>query len=376
MNENRNLPPASIVILNYNGKELLRDCFSSLQNLDYPEELIEIILVDNGSSDGSIEYIEQYFPGIKIIKKTENLGFAKGCNIGATFSKSSYIVFLNNDMRVDENWLKELILPLMEDKSIGITSSKILNWDGSKIDYAGAVLSFNGHGYKRGENQEPDKYNTPEYCLIPSGGSMAISKKLFLKLGGFDEDYFAYFEDIDLGWRSWIFGYSVLFVPGSIVYHKKSQTQTKAKIKHVYLLEKNALCTILKNYDLKNVIPLFSASFLLFLYRMQFDKERRNWKSLKERKDVLRYLLKNFIKFLYKRIYIQNHRKNKDAYIFQYFKTPFCTVVIDYYQDDQKYISEFNRIIEQFKIRRIFFNNSITDNTQVMQEKNEMPFKK
>lgn len=355
------LPSVSIIILNYNGKELIEDCVSSLERLDYPRDCIEILMIDNGSSDDSIAYIEQYFPEVKNIKNPENYGFAKGCNVGAKNATGEYIALLNNDMRVEKDWLKELILPLIKDNTIGITTSKILNWDGTRIDFAGAALSFCGFGYKKGEGKEDHNYDKTEHCLFPSGGSMVISKDLFWKLHGFDEDYFAYFEDVDLGWRAWIYGYSILFVPQSIVYHKISQTQKKANVKHVYLLEKNALCTIFKNYELKNMLPLFCASILLLIYRMRFDKKAGNLDHLKERKAALVFFSINFIKILFKRHDIQKHRRCRDTDIFPYFEHPFCSTAIGYVHDE-KYTDKFNKIIEKFRIKGMFPNSSLEKN--------------
>ena len=347
------LPSVSIIILNYNGKELIEDCLSSLAKLDYPRDRLEILMIDNGSSDDSIAYIEQCFPYVKNIKNPENYGFAKGCNIGAKNATGEYIALLNNDMRVEKKWLKELILPLMKDNKIGITTSKILNWDGTRIDFAGAALSFCGFGYKKGDGKEDYGYAKTEYCLFPSGGSMVISKDLFWKLHGFDDDYFAYFEDIDLGWRTWVYGYSVLFVPQSVVYHKISQTQKKANVKHIYLLEKNALCTIFKNYELKNVIPLFCASVLLLTYRMRLDKKAGKLDYFKERKAALRFFLRNIVKLLLKRYQIQKHRKYRDIDIFPYFKHPICSKAFDY-AENKIYTDKFNKIVETFRIKNVF----------------------
>lgn len=347
------LTTVSIIILNYNGKELLSECFSSLLKLDYPKELIEIILIDNGSSDDSVMFMKEYFPNVKIIQNSENLGFAKANNIGIKNAKGKYVALLNNDMRVNENWLKELIIPLIDDNSIGITSSKILNWEGTKIDYAGAGISFSGFGYQRGFGKEFFLYNEPEYCLFPCGGSMAMSKNLFLMFGGFDDDYFAYYEDVDLGWRCWIYGYSMLYVPESIVYHKKSQSITKVKIKYAYLLEKNALCTIFKNYEFKNLIPILFASIYLLFYRIKTDRERRDWYTYEERKDALYFFLINFIKYYFKRIRIQKNRRIKDSTLFSYFRVPMCNRALGY-TEDKKYIQVFNSVTEKLKIKRIF----------------------
>mgnify|MGYP002565060810 CR=1 FL=1 len=129
-----NEPIISFIIVNYNGKHLLKDCFESIKNLDYPEDRIEIILVDNGSSDGSVEYLNKKYPKVIVIKNEINEGFAKPNNDAAKIAKGKYIALINNDMRIDKNWLKDMLATLKScDDSYACVGSRILNWGDNSI---------------------------------------------------------------------------------------------------------------------------------------------------------------------------------------------------------------------------------------------------
>jgi len=219
------LPRATVIVVNYNGREHLADCFPSLASLLYPRDKLEIIMVDNGSRDGSVEFIRDNFPQIKIIQNDRNLGFAQASNIGARGASGEYVAFLNNDMRVDPHWLIELVKPVLRDRDVVCAASKILSWDGKRIDFVGGALNFYGHGFQLDYGKgNIDDYTQERPLLFACGGATLIDKEVFLECGGFDEDYFAFFEDVDLGWRLWILGYKVLFAPKAIAYHKHHGT--------------------------------------------------------------------------------------------------------------------------------------------------------
>ena len=259
-----NLPLISVIVLNFNGKRFLKDCLDSLLSLNYPKENLEIILVDNASSDGSVEFAGFNYKDVKIIKNDRNYGFAKGNNIGARQASGQYIAFLNNDMKVDENWLSELIKPILESESneVVCAGSKILNWDGQKIDFVEGTMNFYGHGDQKyfGIDYAGNDFLQDHYLLFPCGGSMLIDKSVFLEVGGFDEDYFAYFEDVDLGWRLWILGYKVKFASKAVVYHRHQGTSGGiGDEKKLVLYERNSLYTIIKNYEqihLDRILPV------------------------------------------------------------------------------------------------------------------------
>lgn len=264
------LPEVSVVVLNYDGKSYLEDCFRSLeQTLNYPRDRLQLIMVDNGSTDGSVEYMRDRFPHVKIIRNSRNLGFAKANNIGAEQAKGKYVAFINNDARAHPDWLIELVKSISKEEDVVCVGGKILSWDGSKIDFIGGALNFYSMGFQPSHGQP----NGPEYSeskeiLFACGGSMLVERELFLDCGGFDEGYFAYFEDVDLGWRLWVLGYRVLFVPTAISYHRGLGTSSKfATEKRSTLYERNALYSIIKNYEEENLLRILPVALLLTVRR-------------------------------------------------------------------------------------------------------------
>ncbi|HXV97794.1 MAG TPA: glycosyltransferase family 2 protein, partial [Anaerolineae bacterium] len=214
------LPFVSVIVLNYNTCEHLETCFRSLQQLIYPTDKLELILVDNASTDQSVAYVQTHFASVKLIVNDKNYGFSQGNNIGAAKAAGELIAFLNPDMRVDPRWLIELVKLLLEDTEVAAIGSKILNWDGQQIDFAGGAANFYGYGYQTGRGQEASAdFDQVMPTLFACGGAMVIRRQLFLEVGGFDEDFFAYYEDLDLGWRLWVLGYKVFLAPASITYH-------------------------------------------------------------------------------------------------------------------------------------------------------------
>lgn len=255
------LPKVLVVVLNYNGRHHLQRCFESLRALDYPSERLEVLLVDNGSEDGSVEEMRTRFPWVRLIRNPRNYGFAPACNQGAANRRDAQVVaFLNNDMRVDPQWLRELVAPIVRGEC-SATTSKMLSWDGSRIDSAGGGMNFHGHGLQYGYGDVPSaEHERARRTLFACGGAMAIDASVFESLGGFDREYFAYYEDVDLGWRAWLAGHEVHYVPTSICWHHHSSTSKRFPPETVRLIQtRNPLLTCLKNYDdanLRSVLPV------------------------------------------------------------------------------------------------------------------------
>ncbi|WZL73642.1 glycosyltransferase [Clostridiaceae bacterium 35-E11] len=323
----------SFIIVNFNGKEHLKDCFNTIFNQNYPKDKIEIIMVDNGSEDGSIDYVEKNFPTIRIIRNSTNEGFAKPNNDAAKIAKGKYLALINNDMRLDKNWLNEMIDTLekakTEDEKYVCVGSKILNWDGTKLDFAGGSINFYGHGYQYDFGidikEANKKYNEDRDILFACGGAMLIEKDIFLNIGGFDEDYFAYFEDVDLGWRLWILGYKVKFCSKSICYHKHNSTSKKLnRFKLNIMYNRNSLYTIYKNYEDDKVFKVITSAILLKVYKGNkffFDNKEED---LKENEGKVQYyaiqeFLNNLDLYSKKRKFIQGNRVISDKEIFEKF---------------------------------------------------------
>lgn len=255
------LPTVSVIVLNYNGLQHLEACFTSLSQLDYPQDRVDLVLADNASSDGSVNYVREQFPQVRIIQFDENHGFCTGNNRAASQSQAEFVAFLNTDMRVDPHWLQGLLESINSEPDAVCAGSKIMNWDGSRLDFGGTLLQFLGHGRAAGyQDPDLDAHDHLRYILAPCGGAMLINRQVFDQVGGFDQDFTAYFEDVDLGWRLWILGYKVVFAPQSISYHVHFGSFSKLpEAKLQYLYERNALYTIIKNYEqhyLDRVLPL------------------------------------------------------------------------------------------------------------------------
>jgi GT2 family glycosyltransferase len=263
------LPEVTIGIPNLNGAGHLPTCLLSLRSLNYPSEKIEIIVVDNGSTDGSAELLQREFSDVKVIRNDKNLGFAVACNQAARGARGAMVAFLNSDMKVDPNWLLELVKAFQMSSEIVCVGSKILDWNGQAIDFAGAELNFYGHGFQVGyQSRDIKAYDEERPILFACGGAMLIDRAVFLDVGGFDEDYFAFFEDVDLGWRLWLFGYDVMFAPKSIVYHHHHGTASAFPYEQVYVLwERNAIYTWFKNYSQENLEKILPVALLLAVER-------------------------------------------------------------------------------------------------------------
>lgn len=290
--ETGSLPTVSVVVLNYNGLKHLETCFASLSALDYPKDRLELMLVDNGSHDASLNFMRERFPAVRLVETGENLGFAQGNNFGAERATGEYVAFLNNDTRVESNWLLELMRGVQRGESSGVVcaASLMLNWAGENIDFLSGALNFHGFGFQPSyglpaeatlqryfpqPNSAPidseSKIQNPKLpeLLFACGGSMLIRRDVFLQVGGFDPNYFAFFEDVDLGWRLWILGHRVVLVPTAITYHRHHGTAGSLPHHRVQVLyERNALYTIYKNYEAANLERILPAALLLLGQRV------------------------------------------------------------------------------------------------------------
>jgi hypothetical protein len=260
----------SVVIVNLNGRALLEDCLAGLEQQDYPAESIQIILVDNGSGDDSVAFVRQQYPHVQVVEAGCNLGFTGGNNLGARQATGDYLAFINNDARADPGWLRASVTALQGQSEWVCAASKLLNQDGSAYDYVGTALNLYGRAFQVDENLPvtPGRHDETHAVFAPCGGAMLIRRDIFWQVGGFDEDYIAYYEDVDLGWRLWLYGYQVLFVPQAVVYHRKQQTGAGFPVEQRYALsELNALRTVIKNYEEQNLWRVLPLSLLLGVKR-------------------------------------------------------------------------------------------------------------
>ena len=207
----------SIVVLNWNGKEFLKKCLSSVAKaVDIYRNTCEVIVIDNGSFDDSVEYIKKNFPQIHIIALRENFGFATAMNIGMKEARFPIVIGLNNDIIVDECFIAPLINHFSNGGDIFAVASKMLLWDKKTLNFGRAIGTFRFGLFRR---RLVDS-QTPVNTLYACGGGFAVDRKKFLELGGFDEDMIAFWEDADLCYRAWKHGWKTVYEPRSIIYHK------------------------------------------------------------------------------------------------------------------------------------------------------------
>jgi GT2 family glycosyltransferase len=278
-------PTVTVIVLNYNGLEHLKECFSSLARIDYPAERVELMLVDNASTDGSVEYIQTNYPQVQLVRSEENIGFGSGNNLGAREATGQYIVFLNNDMWVDPQFVRGLVRAIQNDPEAVCAGAKILNWDGSQFDFAGAAAHFAGYAYQVGMGKpfDPDRFTEVRPILFACGGAMMIDRQVFLDVGGFDDDYFIYYEDLDLGWRLWILGYKVVFAPDAVVNHRHHGTmESFSDYRKRVLFKRNALYSVIKNYDDENLGRVLPAILLATINGVVQQAERRGQLDVSE----------------------------------------------------------------------------------------------
>lgn len=256
----------SIIIVNYNGKHLLKECFKSLQNIIYDN--YEVIVVDNNSTDESIEFLETQYPSTIILKLEKNFGFAYPNNMGAKIANGEFLLFLNNDTIVKPDTLNELVNVFHNDPQIGIAQSLLLHQDG-EVDSSGDFIDKNGVSFSSHERSVQVKE-----ILSAKAAAMMIKKDLYFQLNGFDEKFYATFEDVDLGWRCWILGHKVVLAPSSIVYHKGGETINKIRVLISFHGYKNQLVMRLTNFETRRATISTVNSFVIYgikLVRTWFD---------------------------------------------------------------------------------------------------------
>ncbi len=250
------LPKVSVIIVNYNGKPLLEKCLESLFKINYDN--FEVIIVDNNSTDNTIEFVTKDYPSIIIIKLDSNKGFAEPNNIAAKIAKGNFLLFLNNDTIVTTNFISEMIKVIENDKKIAICQSLLLKSDDT-IDSSGDFIDDLGVCY----NSKSIQHEVQEISSA-RGASMLIQKNIFDELDGFDEIFFATFEDVDLGWRSWILDYKTVLVPQSIVYHIGGQTVNIFKNEIAFHGFKNQLSMKITNFESKLIFRILFQFFLKY----------------------------------------------------------------------------------------------------------------
>jgi len=265
---NASYPKVTVIIPNWNGRQWLSDCLGALTAQRFKN--FQTLVVDNASTDGSQEFIEKEYPHVTLIQLTENTGFATAVNRGIKAANTEYVALLNNDTRPLPEWLESLV-KATENTSpeTALLASCMLNMDNpSIIDNAGDQLTRQGAARKRGHGQPANHYSTADEILSPCGGAALYRKTLFDDVGYFDERFFAYLEDVDLGLRSQLRGYKCLYVPKAKVLHR-GHGSGLPQGKYVRLITRNRLLLLFKNLPAqvlwKNLHHLLYGQFYFFV---------------------------------------------------------------------------------------------------------------
>jgi GT2 family glycosyltransferase len=250
-------PLISVIVVNFNGCHHLKTCLTSLQKQSLRD--FETILVDNGSGDGSFEYVQREFPWVKGLSLDKNLGFAGGNNRGILKARGEYIALLNNDAEADEHWLEELYGEMKHNPSVGMCASKMFTFHNrTKLDSVGDYYTVAGDAGKIGEGQKDGhKAHSKRYVFGACAGAALYRRDLFEEIGLFDEDFFCYLEDIDLSFRAQLAGYKCLYVPSAVVYHKASATEKPGSPFLTYYIHRNSELVYYKNMPAFLILKYF-----------------------------------------------------------------------------------------------------------------------
>lgn len=324
----------SVILVNYKGAQDTISCLRAFAEIDWPAVNMEFIVVDNDSGDGSLEVISSAFPQVRVVETGANLGFAGGCNVGVDVSTGEFVAFINNDARPHSQWIRSAVKEFDRDASIGAVASKVLDWSGERIDFVDASLTWFGMGYKREvERADNGSWQTPKDVLYGTGAALFIRSSLFRAVGGFDERFFMFYEDVDLGWRLNLLGSRVRYVPESIAYHRHHATMKKfGSFREQYLLERNALVCMLKNYSDETLARTLPAALGLVVTRtgglssarLNIDEGRRSEQSKMALAGVyaIDFVTENLPDILRTRSELQNQRVRPDRELIELFRYP------------------------------------------------------
>jgi len=315
------MPRISIIVLNWNGQKHLETCFNSIKEQDY--ENFETLLVDNGSADNSVEFVEKNFPFVRVIKLKENIGFASGNNVGIKEATGDYILTLNNDTKLEKACLKNLMEVVEKNPEIGMFSLKMMFfYEPDLINSTGTLIYKDGSAMNRGMKQKDEKqFEQIEEIFGPCAGAALYKKEMLedIKLGDdeyFDNDFFIYLEDADLSLRAQLKNWKSLYIPTSVIHHVHSATmQAKSPIK-LYLSERNRIWYTLKDYPMSLFLKTPYYTFKRYISLLKNLKKSTESKSNFKKTDLIKALLKAWLvgillspKILKKRRHIQKNKK-------------------------------------------------------------------
>lgn len=266
----------SIVMASLNGKRWLEKCFKTVLGSEYPH--FEVVFVDDGSTDGSVEYLKSTFKDarIKILCNEKNLGWSAANNRGMKEARGEIIILLSNDLEVDPNWIKEIVKVMLSNSRVGVIQCNVHSlWDKGTIDSGMNYLDKYGYSYGF------VSANNPEEVFFAEGMAFAFKREVMEKIGMLDEYFFMEYDDMDFSWRARLAGYKVLFVPKAIVYHAGGgtvgATYFERKPKNVSQYLRNHIVTLIKNYELKNLLKTLPVVIVIEIAKMLYFLIQKRW---------------------------------------------------------------------------------------------------
>lgn len=302
-----------VIIPNLNGKNLLQVCLPALFGSVFGD--FEVVVVDNGSIDGSVEYLQHDFPQVRILRNKKNLGFAKAVNQAIGQTKNPYVVLLNNDTKVDGGWLSALVKSADNHPDCGSVTSKMLVL-GKKdaLDGAGDKINIVGQAHAIGKGEKASGYNHGQYVLGATGGASLFKRQAIESVGLFDEDFFFYFEDVDWALRAQLLGFKSFYEPSALVYHMGGETAKKFVSLMEYLRYRNTMLLVIKNFPWQIIFSRrrFVKLPLVFLHTFYFFSMRGLfWEATK----AVAFVFLKLPKILNNRFAIQGNRKVSISYL-------------------------------------------------------------
>lgn len=256
----------TVIVLNWNRKTLLKRCIDSLKAQTYRP--LEIILVDNGSHDGSPDYIREHFPEVRLLVNEKNLGFCGGNNVGLREAKGDYIALMNNDAVMEPECIAEMVRSIEKGKDIGAVATKILLEDKpTHLDAAGIGICLDGLSIGRGRMEEASQYNEEAEVFFVSDCVSLYRKEMIADIGLYDDDFFAYAEETDMGWRARLKGWRTLYNPKAVATHSHSSTLGSYSPFKVFLVERNRVWVAIKNLPLVYLVKGLGYTFSRYFYQ-------------------------------------------------------------------------------------------------------------
>ena len=335
------VPEVSVIVLNYNGLKFLAGCFDTLLASTYPD--VELLMVDNASTDGSVEFVREHYPQVAVIQSGGNIGYSAGNNLGIAAARGQIVLLLNNDVEVTPGWLEPIVEEFQSDARVAACQPKILHMiHPGSFEYAGAAGGFMdrlGYPYLRGrvfQTIEADRgqYDTDLDLFWTSGAAMAIRKSALADSGTLDEDFVHHMEEIDLCWRLLLQGYRLRVRTDSVIYHYAGGTIKPDSYRKMYWNHRNSILMLLKNYGLAPLAWVLPVRFTLDTALVLKSLLTLDLKRVKAVVMAYVWLLGHVGMVLTKRREVQRRRKVDDRTIRSHLQP--VSLVVAYYLQGHK----------------------------------------